>query len=173
MTSPNKPVLFPLDSASQYLEGNNYPTSNLVLPSMYVMYGCIKQLSADVPTPQPWDGKLRQPTDLRPSDQRWLQAGRFCTTIWSVNGRQRCQKRYSTGCSTLLRLRRNSIWGTFVSKEHIEWKLEVESGRRLRGLYSSVASIKQRTTEARTGLSEYQISDIRCMPGPMKVRQLL
>ena len=43
--------LHPLASASQMLEGKNYPTSNLVLPSMY---GCIESLSSGVPVRQPW-----------------------------------------------------------------------------------------------------------------------
>ena len=54
--------LHPLASASQMLEGKNYPTSNLVLPSMY---GCIESLSSGVPVRQPWDGKLLQPNELR------------------------------------------------------------------------------------------------------------
>ena len=56
-------LLAPLASASQYLEGKTYPTSNLVIPSMY---GCIAALQPDVPVRQPWDGKLLEPDALRP-----------------------------------------------------------------------------------------------------------
>ena len=55
-------VLAPLASASTYLEGKKYPTSNLVLPSMY---GCIELTRSDVPVLQPWDGKRIAPKDLR------------------------------------------------------------------------------------------------------------
>ena len=30
------------------------------------MYGCIELLHANAPVPQPWDGKLLQPGELRP-----------------------------------------------------------------------------------------------------------
>jgi len=63
MLSPDTHIKILTNKRVGYLEGKNYPTSSFVLPSMY---GCIKQLSADVPTPQPWDGKLLQPIDLRP-----------------------------------------------------------------------------------------------------------
>ena len=56
-------LLSPLANASQYLEGKSYPTSNLVIPSMY---GCIELLHADAPVRQPWDSKLLQPNDMRP-----------------------------------------------------------------------------------------------------------
>ena len=56
-------VLAPLAKASQYLEGKNYPTSNLVLPSMY---GCIELMRADAPVRQPWDNRLLQVAQLRP-----------------------------------------------------------------------------------------------------------
>jgi hypothetical protein len=55
-------LLTPLANASQYLEGKNYPTSNLVIPSMY---GCIELLHPDAAVRQPWDCKLLQPKDLR------------------------------------------------------------------------------------------------------------
>ena len=56
-------VLAALATASQYLEGKNYPTSNLVLPSMY---GCIELMRPDAPVRQPWDNKLLQVSQLRP-----------------------------------------------------------------------------------------------------------
>ena len=56
-------LLAPLANASQILEGKTYPTSNLVMPTMF---GCIEALRADAPVRQPWDGKLLQPGDLRP-----------------------------------------------------------------------------------------------------------
>jgi zinc finger BED domain-containing protein 1 (E3 SUMO-protein ligase ZBED1) len=56
-------LLTPLANASQYLEGKNYATSNLVIPSMY---GCIELLHPNAAVRQPWDGKLLQPKDLRP-----------------------------------------------------------------------------------------------------------
>ena len=56
-------LLTPLANASQYLEGKNYTTSNLVIPSMY---GCIELLHPNAAVRQPWDGKLLQPKDLRP-----------------------------------------------------------------------------------------------------------
>ena len=56
-------LLTPLANASQYLEGKNYTTSNLVIPSMY---GCIELLHPNVAVRHPWDGKLLQPKDLRP-----------------------------------------------------------------------------------------------------------
>ena len=55
-------LLTPLANASQYLEGKNYATSNLVIPSMY---GCIELLHPNAAVRQPWDGKLLQPKDLR------------------------------------------------------------------------------------------------------------
>ncbi len=45
-------LLTPLANASQYLEGKNYPTSNLVIPSMY---WCIELLHPDAAVRQPWD----------------------------------------------------------------------------------------------------------------------
>jgi hypothetical protein len=56
-------LLTPLANASQYLEGKNYTTSNLVIPSMY---GCIELLHPNAAVRQPWDGKLLKPKDLRP-----------------------------------------------------------------------------------------------------------
>ena len=56
-------LLTPLANASQYLEGKNYTTSNLVIPSMY---GCIELLHPNAAVRHPWDGKLLQPKDLRP-----------------------------------------------------------------------------------------------------------
>ena len=56
-------LLAPLAKASQFLEGKNYPTSNLVIPSLY---GCIELLAADSPIQKPWDKKILQPTDLCP-----------------------------------------------------------------------------------------------------------
>ena len=56
-------LLTPLANASQYLEGKNYATSNLVIPSMY---GCIELLHPNAAVRQPWDGKLLKPKDLRP-----------------------------------------------------------------------------------------------------------
>jgi hypothetical protein len=56
-------LLTPLANTSQYLEGKNYPTSNLVIPSMY---GCIKLLHPNAAVRQPWDSKLLQPKDLQP-----------------------------------------------------------------------------------------------------------
>ena len=56
-------VLAPLAAASQYLEGKNYPTANLVMPSIY---GCIKLLEADAPIRQPWDNKVLPSWQLRP-----------------------------------------------------------------------------------------------------------
>ena len=56
-------LLTPLANASQYLEGKNYTTSNLVFPSMY---GCIELLHPNAAVRQPWDGKLLKPKDLRP-----------------------------------------------------------------------------------------------------------
>jgi hypothetical protein len=45
-------LLTPLANASQYLEGKNYTTSNLVIPSMY---GCIELLHPNAAVRQPWD----------------------------------------------------------------------------------------------------------------------
>ena len=56
-------LLSPLASASQYLEGKTYPTSNLVMPSIY---GCIEHLNPCNPIRQPWDSKILQPYQLRP-----------------------------------------------------------------------------------------------------------
>ena len=56
-------LLTPLANASQYLEGKNYPTSNLVILSMY---GCIELLHPNEAVWQPWDCKLLQPKDLQP-----------------------------------------------------------------------------------------------------------
>ena len=56
-------LLAPLATASKYLEGKKYPTSNLVMPSIY---GCIELLHADAAIRQPWDNKLLQPWQLRP-----------------------------------------------------------------------------------------------------------
>ena len=56
-------LLSPLANASQYLEGKNYPTSNLVIPSMY---GCIELMNPTVAIKQPWNGKLLEARDLRP-----------------------------------------------------------------------------------------------------------
>ena len=63
ITNQTVALLSPLANASTYLEGKNYPTSNLVLPSMY---GCCELLAASMPVRQPWDGKLLQPNELRP-----------------------------------------------------------------------------------------------------------
>jgi hypothetical protein len=56
-------LLKPLANASQYLEGKNYPTSNLVIPSMY---GWIELLHPDASVLHPWDCNLIQSKDLRP-----------------------------------------------------------------------------------------------------------
>jgi hypothetical protein len=56
-------LLTPLAINSQYLEGKNYPTSNLVIPSMY---GCIELLHPNEAVRQQWDCKLMHPKDLQP-----------------------------------------------------------------------------------------------------------
>ena len=56
-------VLSPLGTASQYLEGKKYPTSNLVVPSLY---GCIELLHTSTAVRQPWDNKLLPSACLRP-----------------------------------------------------------------------------------------------------------
>ena len=45
------------------MEGKTYPTSNLVLPSIY---GCIDLLREHQATKQPWDNRLLLPSQLRP-----------------------------------------------------------------------------------------------------------
>ena len=50
-------------AASKYLEGKTYPTSNLVIPSVY---GCIELLHAGKAVRQPWDNKLLPANCLRP-----------------------------------------------------------------------------------------------------------
>ncbi|KAL1500703.1 hypothetical protein AB1Y20_013350 [Prymnesium parvum] len=56
-------VLAPLANASKYLEGKNYPTSNLVLPSIF---GCIHLLKPDTLIKKPWSNEFINPADLRP-----------------------------------------------------------------------------------------------------------
>lgn len=55
-------VLAPLANASKYLEGKSYPTSNLILPSIY---GCIHLLKSTTPVRRPWNGESIQPSALR------------------------------------------------------------------------------------------------------------
>jgi len=57
-------VLGGLAAASNVLEGKKYPTSNLILPYVYM---CIAGLHADAVTVQMWDGGAIQPKDLHPS----------------------------------------------------------------------------------------------------------
>jgi hypothetical protein len=56
-------VLSSLGAASQILEGNSYPTLNMVLP---YIYGCIAGLADGADTYQPWDRKLLKAADLCP-----------------------------------------------------------------------------------------------------------
>ena len=56
-------VLYSLGAASQILEGNSYPTLNMVLP---YIYGCIAGLAEGADTYQPWDRKLLKAADLCP-----------------------------------------------------------------------------------------------------------
>jgi len=57
-------ALAPLSTnASKYLEGKTYPTSNLVLPSIY---GCIHMLKSTTPVRRPWNGEALEPSALRP-----------------------------------------------------------------------------------------------------------
>ncbi|KAL1515602.1 hypothetical protein AB1Y20_002221 [Prymnesium parvum] len=56
-------LLAPLSSASQYLEGKNYPTMNLVIPSLY---GCIEHMNPKNPIRQPWNGAAIPESELRP-----------------------------------------------------------------------------------------------------------
>lgn len=57
-------VLAPLANASKYLEGRekSYPTSNLILPSIY---GCIHLLKSTTPVRRPWNGEIIPPSALR------------------------------------------------------------------------------------------------------------
>ncbi|KAL1504112.1 hypothetical protein AB1Y20_010522 [Prymnesium parvum] len=64
-------LLTPLATASQFLEGKTYPTSNLVLPSIY---GCLAHLKPESAIRQPWDGKTLLPEDMRPEVQEARQA---------------------------------------------------------------------------------------------------
>lgn len=64
-------LLAPLAAASQYLEGKTYPTSNLVLPSIY---SCIEHVNPAQRIAQPWDGKMLQHSELRPEVQEARQA---------------------------------------------------------------------------------------------------
>lgn len=64
-------VLAPLAKASQFLEGKTYPTSNLVLPSIF---GCIQLLHADTPVKKPWNHEIFSSKDLRPEVQRAREA---------------------------------------------------------------------------------------------------
>ena len=57
-------VLGGLATASNVLEGKNYPTSNMVIP---YIYGCIFSLQPESATIQLWDGRPIKATDLHPS----------------------------------------------------------------------------------------------------------
>lgn len=59
-------LLAPLAKASKFLEGKKYPTSNLVLPTIY---GIILHLEPRSPIKLPWNNEILRPSDLRPEVQ--------------------------------------------------------------------------------------------------------
>ena len=112
-------LLSPLASASQYLEGKTYPTSNLVMPSIY---GCIEHLNPCNLIRQPWDSKiLVQPYQLRPE----VTAGRTelyddMEKRWKINLSPALQRFYfiATICDPRMKsLRFPGVW--VLVREHV------------------------------------------------------